>query len=83
MNIPYIYGSIQRVLRIIGLLLGALLPGFWLSLTTFHQNQLPFQLLATIVQAETGLPFPSALEMLVMLGMFELFREAGLRFHLY
>ncbi|MGX9135817.1 spore germination protein [Rummeliibacillus sp. JY-2-4R] len=76
---PVLYGSVQRIVRIVGLLIGALMPGFWLSLTTYHQNQLPFQLLATVVMAETGLPFPSALEMLVMIGMFELFREAGLR----
>ena len=56
-----------------------LLPAFWLALTTFHQDPLPLQLLATIVQANTGLPFPSSLEMLLMLIMFELFREAGLR----
>ncbi len=75
---PVGYGSVERVMRIIGLLIGSLLPAFWLSLTTFHQNQLPFQLLATIVQSNTGLPFPTALEMLLMLAMFELFREAGL-----
>ncbi|AMW99383.1 spore gernimation protein [Rummeliibacillus stabekisii] len=73
------YASVERAMRIVGLLIGSLLPAFWLSLTTFHQNQLPFQLLATVVQTNTGLPFPTALEMLLMLAMFELFREAGLR----
>ncbi|WP_301110080.1 spore germination protein [Sporosarcina sp.] len=73
------YSSVQRLLRVISILIGLLLPAFWLALTTFHQNQLPLQLLATIVQANLGLPFPSVFEMLLMLGMFELFREAGLR----
>lgn len=76
---PVLYSSFQRVLRVIGLLVGLLLPAFWLALTTFHQNQLPLHLLATVVQANTGLPLPSALEMLLMLLFFELFREAGLR----
>lgn len=76
---PVGYASVERAMRIFGLLIGSLLPAFWLSLTTFHQNQLPFQFLATIVQANTGLPFPTAIEMLLMLAMFELFREAGLR----
>ncbi|MFJ5562724.1 spore germination protein [Lysinibacillus xylanilyticus] len=76
---PIIFSSIERLLRILGILIGLLLPAFWLSLTTYHQNQLPFQLLATVVQAKTGLPLPSSLEMLIMLLMFELFREAGLR----
>ena len=76
---PAFYTSFQRFLRIIGMGFGLLLPAFWLALTTFHQNQIPFQLLATIVLAKTGLPFPSALEMLIMILFFELFREAGLR----
>ncbi|WP_107923982.1 spore germination protein [Lysinibacillus parviboronicapiens] len=76
---PVIFSSLERVLRIVGILIGLLLPAFWLALTTFHQNQLPLQLLATVVQAKTGLPLPSSLEMLIMLLMFELFREAGLR----
>lgn len=76
---PVAFSSFERILRITGILIGVLLPAFWLALTTFHQNQLPFQLLTTVVQSNTGLPLPSALEMLLMLVMFELFREAGLR----
>ena len=76
---PVIYSSAERLLRIIGLMIGVALPAFWLALTTFHQDQLPFQLLATVVQNNTGLPLPSVLEMLIMLIMFELFREASLR----
>lgn len=76
---PSFYSSFERILRLAGILIGALLPAFWLALTTFHQNQLPLQLLATVVQANKGLPFPSAFEMLVMVLMFELFREASLR----
>lgn len=76
---PVFFSSLERFLRITGILIGLLLPAFWLALTSFHQNQLPFQLLATVVQANTGLPLPSALEMILMLIMFELFREASLR----
>ncbi|MGE7625374.1 spore germination protein [Viridibacillus sp. NPDC096237] len=74
-----IFSSFERVLRVASILIGLLLPAFWLALTTFHQDQLPLQLLATVVQLNTGLPVPSAIEMLLMLLMFELFREAGLR----
>ncbi len=76
---PTLYGSFERLLRIIGVLLGTLLPAFWLALTTFHQDQLPLLLLSKVVESRTGLPLPSFLEMLIMLIMFELFREAGLR----
>ena len=76
---PSLQSSVQRLLRLGSLLIGLLLPAFWLALTAFHQDQLPIQLLATIVQANVGLPFPSMFEMLLMLSLFELFREAGLR----
>lgn len=76
---PIIFSTLDRLLRVAGILIGIILPAMWLALSTFHLNQIPFQLLATVVQANTGLPIPSALEMLIMIGMFELFREAGLR----
>jgi spore germination protein KA len=76
---PVIYSSFQRLLRLLGIIFGLLMPSFWLAITTFHQNQIPLQLLATVVQGNTGLPLPSALEMLLMIMFFELFREAGLR----
>ncbi|MFL0504901.1 spore germination protein [Ureibacillus sp. 179-F W5.1 NHS] len=74
-----IYSVFARGLRLIGTLLGVALPAFWLALTLFHQNQLPLQLLATVVMTNQGLPFPAVLEMLLILLMFEILREAGLR----
>lgn len=75
---PLVFSSMERLMRIFGLVTALLLPAFWLALTTIHQNQMPLQLLATVVQANTGLPFPSAVEMIIMLIMFEVFREASL-----
>lgn len=74
-----VFSSLERLLRLFGFLLGTLLPAFWLALTTFHQNQLPLLLLATVVKTRTGLPLPTPLEMILMIFMFELFREFGLR----
>ena len=74
-----IFTSFERLLRLGGLLISTLLPAFWLALTTFHQNQLPLQLLATVVQSNTGLPFSTSFEMILMLFVFELFREFGAR----
>jgi len=75
---PIIISSMERILRIIAILISVLLPGFWIALTTYHQEQLPFILLATVVESRTGLPFPTILETLMMLFMFELFREANI-----
>ncbi|MET3688082.1 hypothetical protein ABIC37_003618 [Priestia megaterium] len=75
----YLYSSFERILRIFGLSIAAFLPGFWVAMTAFHQNQLPLSLLATIVEARRGVPFPTSLEAILMLLLFELFREAGFR----
>ncbi|KOP80587.1 spore gernimation protein [Lysinibacillus sp. FJAT-14745] len=75
---PIFVSSMERLLRIIAIFISILLPGFWLALTTHHQEQLPFILLATVVESRIGLPFPTILEILMMLLMFELFREANI-----
>ncbi len=75
---PIIVSSMERLLRIVAILISVLLPGFWLALTTHHQEQLPSILLATIVESRMGLPFPTILEILMMLFMFEIFREANI-----
>lgn len=76
---PIAFTTFERMLRIIGIAIGVALPGFWIALTLFHQAQLPLQLLATVVIMNRGLPFPAVLEMLLLLTMFELLREAGMR----
>ncbi|WCN37474.1 spore germination protein [Aneurinibacillus uraniidurans] len=75
----FAYNSFERIMRIAGLAAATFLPGFWVALTAFHQNQLPFTLLATVVEARRGVPLPSGLEAVLMLILFELFREAGMR----
>ena len=73
------YATFERGLRIFGIFVAALLPGFWVALTTFHQDQLPLILLATVVESRRGLPLPTALEAITMVIVFEIFKEAGMR----
>ncbi|WP_082341599.1 spore germination protein [Paenibacillus solani] len=76
---PYHFVIFERLLRILGLLLAIMLPGFWVALTCYNMDQLPFLLLATVTVSRFGLPLSAPIEILLMLGMFELFREAGIR----
>lgn len=73
------FSSFERILRIVGVFTATLLPGFWVAITTYHQDQIPLILLATVVESRRGIPFPTALEALLMLLLFELFKEAGQR----
>ncbi|ASS75349.1 hypothetical protein CIG75_10330 [Tumebacillus algifaecis] len=79
MHTNYIYASFERILRIIGLFVAVLLPGFYVAITSYHQDQIPLSLLATLLLARKGIPFTIPLEAFLMLLLFELFREAGVR----
>lgn len=78
-SLPFIFVSFERFLRAFGLVASILLPGFWVALSAFNIDQMPFPLLATVSISRLGLPVSVALEMFLMLGLFELFRESGVR----
>jgi spore germination protein len=55
------------------------LPGLYLAATNFHTQILPTPLLLSFWEARIGVPFPAALEVVLMELSFELLREAGVR----
>ncbi|AZN42354.1 spore germination protein [Paenibacillus albus] len=76
---PFYFVIFERTLRLISCLLSAILPGFYLGLLAFNNDQLPFAMLATITMNRIGLPFSPQMELILMMVMFEIFREAGVR----
>ncbi|WP_165767987.1 spore germination protein [Virgibacillus indicus] len=78
-HIPFYYASFGMLLRIIGLILAIFLPSFWVALSAYNVDQIPFSLLATIGASRLGIPFNTTVELLLMILLFELFREAGVR----
>lgn len=79
MHLPYYYVTLERALRLVGFALSLCLPGFWVALCAYNTDQIPFTLLATITISRMGLPISATMEMFLMLSLFELFREAGVR----
>jgi spore germination protein KA len=75
----FAYISFARLIRGLSLFLSIILPGAWTALTSFHPDQIPFRLMATIAAARIGLPFSGQIELFILLVMLEIFREAGLR----
>lgn len=73
------YVSFARLLRIFSFFISILLPGLWIALSAFHQDQIPYRLMATMAATRVGLPFSGALEFLILLLLLEIFREAGVR----
>lgn len=75
----YIISSIIRYIRFTAMFVTLLLPGFYVSITTFHLEMIPTELAISIATSKEGVPFPMAVEVFVMLAAFELLVEAGLR----
>ncbi|AGE22165.1 MULTISPECIES: spore germination protein [Geobacillus] len=75
----FLFVIFQRLIRLFSISVSIFLPGAWTALTSFHPDQLPFTLLATLVLSRHGVPLPVPLEMFIMLILFEVFKEAGMR----
>jgi spore germination protein KA len=73
-----IANSAYRALRYICTVLSLVLPAFYVAITTFHPEMLPTKLAISIIQSKQGVPFPTFIEVLMMLLAFEVLLEAGL-----
>lgn len=73
------FASLIRLFRYFSFAISILTPALYVSLTTFHQELLPTQLLYSMAAAREGVPFGAFFEAIFMLIMFEILREAGIR----
>ncbi len=71
--------TFARLLRYAAAFFALTLPGLYIAMTNFHTQILPTPLLLSFWEARAGVPFPAALEVLLMELSFELLREAGVR----
>ncbi|MFB5192331.1 spore germination protein [Alicyclobacillus fastidiosus] len=68
-----------RVLRHAAYWASLLLPSLYVALLCYNQDLMPTPLLVTVASQHRGVPFPTILEALGMMGAFEVLREAGSR----
>lgn len=74
------YGAtLNRIIRYISFFLTTSIPALYLALTIYHKELLPTQLALSIFSARQGVPFPTIIELVVMLFIFEVLRDAGTR----
>lgn len=73
------YGTFIRLVRIAGMLLSTLLPGLYLSLVLFHPEVIPLGLLTSIMETHAKVPFPTVVEMLILVLSFDLIQESATR----
>jgi spore germination protein KA len=73
------YATFLRILRLIAFVISISGPSIYIALTCFHHELIPTPLLFTMAASSEGLPFPAAMETMLMLITFEILKEAGLR----
>ena len=73
------FSSFIRILKYVSFYLTIFLPGVFVCLAVYLPELIPPQLLSKIAAAEQGTPLPLFAEMVMVILILELIREAGLR----
>ena len=77
--LSFFYTSFSRLLRILGFFLTISVPAVYIAIVAFHQEMLPTPLLVNIARERQGVPLPASLEAFIMLIVFDILRETGVR----
>lgn len=75
---PY-YATFIRLVRFVSMLLSLYLPAFYIAVMEFHKNAVPHTLYASMTEARKDVPLSLFGELVVILLIFELIREVGVR----
>jgi len=73
------FASGIRIFRWFSFIMASLLPGFYVAIVTHHFSLIPYSFIFRLAIARAGVPFPTVVEVLVMMVFFQLSREAGIR----
>lgn len=71
--------TVSRCLRFASILLSVLLPSLYVCLQAFNYQIIPLKFLITILNASQAIPFSPLAEMMAVLIIFDILREANLR----
>ncbi|MFD1175085.1 spore germination protein [Paenibacillus puldeungensis] len=72
-------GTFLRLLRYFAFFITISLTSLYVSVTTYHYEMIPQNLLASLTESRSHVPFPPIFEALLMEATIELLREAGAR----
>lgn len=75
----FLMSTFIRLIRYLAFLLALILPSLYIGLTTFQHQLIPTGLVFTLQAQREGVPFPAAVEIMLMEITFEILREAGVR----
>lgn len=73
------FATYQRLIRFAAFFISSLLPGLYVAAAVFHPEVLSRSLLLNLIASEERTPYPLVAEMVIVIVMFEILREAGIR----
>ncbi|MBG9587271.1 spore germination protein [Cytobacillus firmus] len=77
--LPSIIGSFLTSIRFIGLFLSLYLPSLYIALTSVNQDVIRLEIMMAIAINREGVPYPSYVEVIIMMLLMELINEATIR----
>ncbi len=75
----FYYSSFSRIIRMIGFFMTSTIPALYIAIVAFHHEMMPTSLFLNITLERQSVPLPAALEAFIMLFVFEIIRETGVR----
>lgn len=78
-NIPSMFSFVERLIINIAFLFSTIIVGLAISCFTFQSDTLSLKVLSILKVTQRGMIFPIAIEVLVILGLFELYYLIGFR----
>nr|WP_239615560.1 spore germination protein [Cohnella mopanensis] len=78
-NSRWMIASFTRILRFVALFISLFLPALYIALISFNYEVIPVQLILSIAETRSRVPFPPILEAMLMEITIEMMREAGIR----
>lgn len=71
--------SFTRILRYLAFIISIIVPGIYIAVMTYNMEVLPDLLLISFAIQKEGVPFPTVIEVLIMIIAYEILREADTR----
>lgn len=71
--------SFTRILRYLAFIISIIVPGVYIAIMTYNMEVLPDLLLISFAIQKEGVPFPTVIEVLIMIIAYEILREADTR----
>lgn len=71
--------SLNRLLRILALLIAVFLPASYIAMVSYHYYMIPLNLLIPLAESRARVPFPPVIEVLILETTLEMLREAAIR----